>query len=92
VEHTQIFGDSIFHETKIPTVDMKVQVYSKFSKNKIWKIMKSPSSMTNGRFDTLKCRGKVQKMGVLYTPSKKSKPLQHARAFKKNSKKIPKTI
>jgi hypothetical protein len=28
---------SIFHETKIPTVDMKVQVYSKFKKNKIWK-------------------------------------------------------
>jgi hypothetical protein len=23
---------SIFHETKIPTVDMKVQVYSKFRK------------------------------------------------------------
>jgi hypothetical protein len=26
---------SLFHETKIPMVDMKVQVYSKFSKNKI---------------------------------------------------------
>jgi hypothetical protein len=26
---------SIFHETKIPTVDMKVQMYSKFRKNKI---------------------------------------------------------
>jgi hypothetical protein len=26
---------SIFHETKIPTIDMKVQVYSKFRKNKI---------------------------------------------------------
>jgi hypothetical protein len=28
---------SIFHRTKIPTVDMKVQLYSKFGKNKIWK-------------------------------------------------------
>jgi hypothetical protein len=26
---------SIFHETKIPTVDMKVQVNSKFRRNKI---------------------------------------------------------
>jgi hypothetical protein len=28
---------SIFHETKIPTVDMKVQVYSKFKKTKFEK-------------------------------------------------------
>jgi hypothetical protein len=57
-------------------------MYSKFRKNKIWKNMKSPSSMKNGRFDTPKCRGKVQKMGVLYThPPKKPSPLQHARAF-----------
>jgi hypothetical protein len=33
----EFFVISFFHETKIPTVDMKVQVYSKFSKNKIWK-------------------------------------------------------
>jgi hypothetical protein len=26
---------SIFHEKKIPMVDMKVQVYSKFRKNKV---------------------------------------------------------
>jgi hypothetical protein len=26
---------SIFHETKIPTVDIKVQIYSKFRKNKM---------------------------------------------------------
>jgi hypothetical protein len=49
---------SLFHETKIPMVDMKVQVYSRFSKNEIWKKMKSPSSMRNGRFYPLKCRGK----------------------------------
>jgi hypothetical protein len=42
---------------------MKVHVYSKFSKNKIWKKMKSPSSMRNGRFHPPKCTGKVQKIG-----------------------------
>jgi hypothetical protein len=31
---------------------MKVQVYSNFSKNKIWKKIKSPISMRNGRFNT----------------------------------------
>jgi hypothetical protein len=40
---------SLFHETKILTVDKKVQVHSNFSKN-IWKKTKSPSSMKNGRF------------------------------------------
>jgi hypothetical protein len=30
----EFFVISIFHETNIPTVDMKVQVYSKFWKNK----------------------------------------------------------
>jgi hypothetical protein len=63
---------SIFHETKIWTVDMKVQVYSKFRKNKISKKIKSPNSMKNGRFDTSKCRGKLEKMGVLCTHSPKS--------------------
>jgi hypothetical protein len=33
--------------------------------------MKSPSSMKNGRFNTSKCRGKLQKMGVLYIHSSK---------------------
>jgi hypothetical protein len=33
--------------------------------------MKSQSSMRNGRFHPPKCRGKVQKMGVLYTHSPK---------------------
>jgi hypothetical protein len=42
-----IFVIAFFHETKIPTMDMKVQVYSKFSKKKK---IKSPSSMENGRF------------------------------------------
>jgi hypothetical protein len=58
---------SLFYETKIPTVDMKVQVYSDFRKNKIWKKTKSSSSMRNGRFYTPKCGGKVHKIGVLYT-------------------------
>jgi hypothetical protein len=41
-------------------VDMRVMVYSYFSKKKRKKI-KSPSSMRNGRFHPSKCRGKVQK-------------------------------
>jgi hypothetical protein len=64
---------SIFHETKIPTVDIKVQVYSKFRKNKIWKKVKSPISTRNGRFNTSRCKGKLQKMEVLYTHSPKSR-------------------
>jgi hypothetical protein len=46
---------SILLETKITIVDMKVYVYSKFRKNKIWKKVKSPISMRNGRFYTSKC-------------------------------------
>jgi hypothetical protein len=57
---------------KIPTVDMKVQVWTKFSKKKLWKKEKSPFSMNFGRISTSKCRGKLQKMGVLYTHSLKS--------------------
>jgi hypothetical protein len=53
--------NSLLYETKISTIDMKVLVYSNFSKNKTWKKMKSPSSMRNGRFHPSKCRGKVQK-------------------------------
>jgi hypothetical protein len=63
---------SIFHETKIQTVDMKVQVYSKFRKIKISKKVKSPNSVRNGRFDTSKCRGQLEKMGVLCTHFPKS--------------------
>jgi hypothetical protein len=48
---------------------MKVQVYSKFKKNKIWKKVISPISMRNGRLNTSKCSDKLQKMGVLYTYS-----------------------
>jgi hypothetical protein len=33
--------------------------------------MKSPSSTKNGKFYSPKCRGKVQKMGVLYIHSSK---------------------
>jgi hypothetical protein len=51
---------------------MKVQVYSKFRKNKISKKVKSPNFMRNGRFDTSKCRGKLEKMGVLCTHSPQS--------------------
>jgi hypothetical protein len=89
-----IFSDPNSSWNKNPNsryeVDMKVQVYSKFRKNKIWKKVKSSISTRNGRLNTSKCRGKLQKMGVLYThppPPKKPKPLLHARASKKETKK-----
>jgi hypothetical protein len=62
-------------------------VYSKFNKNKISKKVKSPNSMRNGRFDTSKCRGKLEKMGVLCTHSPKS-PGLFPKLPKKNLKKI----
>jgi hypothetical protein len=38
--------------------------------------------MRNKRFNTSKCRGKLQKMGVLYThPLEKPRPLLHARGL-----------
>jgi hypothetical protein len=40
-------------------------------KLKIGKKMKSPSSMKNERFHLPKCRGKLQKMEVLYIHSPK---------------------
>jgi hypothetical protein len=33
--------------------------------------MRSPSFMRNGRFHPPKCRGRVQKMGAMYTHSPK---------------------
>jgi hypothetical protein len=53
--------NSLFYKTFISMVDMKILVYSNFSKNKFWEKMNSPSSMRNGRFHPSKCRGKVQK-------------------------------
>jgi hypothetical protein len=49
-------------------VDMKVLVYSNFSKF-FWRKMKSPRSKRNGRFHPSKYKGKVQKMLVLYIHS-----------------------
>jgi hypothetical protein len=65
---------ALFHETKISIVDMKVQVYSNF-RRKNSKIIKSPCSMRNERFYTPKCRGKVQRMEVLYMHPPKN-PMQ----------------
>jgi hypothetical protein len=45
---------------------------SKFRNFLFWKKVKSPLSMNFGRISTSKCRGKLQKMGVLYTHSPKS--------------------
>jgi hypothetical protein len=69
-------------------VDMKVLMYSNFSKKLLKEKMKSPSSMRNGRFHPSKCKGKVQKMGVVYTHSPKmSSPSPNIlRKLKKNSK------
>jgi hypothetical protein len=60
--YTRKFSEFTFHYTKISTVDMKVQMYSKFSK-RIWGNMISPSFMRNGKFHPSKSRGKVQKTG-----------------------------
>jgi hypothetical protein len=61
---------------------MKVQVNSKF-RNFLFcrKKAKSPLSMNFGRISTSKCRGKLQKMGLLYTHSPKS--LAHFPNFQK---------
>jgi hypothetical protein len=49
--------------------------------------MKSPSSMTNGRFHTPKCRGKFQKMGVLkHTPPRSPGPCYMQGPIKKYKK------
>ena len=82
----EFFVIALFHETKIPTVDMKVQVYSNLRKKKISK-KKSPSSMRNGRLNTSKYRGKLQKIGVLYIHSSKS-PSPFSKFPKKSSKKF----
>jgi hypothetical protein len=80
-----IFCDLIFYEIKIPMVNMKVLGYSNFSKKKIWKKNKSPSSMRNENFHLPKHRGMLQKMGVLYTHSPK-RPGPFSKLSKKNSK------
>jgi hypothetical protein len=65
---------------------MKVLGYSNLSKKKIWKKIKSPSSIRNGRFHPPKCWGKLQKKGVLYTHSPK-RPGPFLKLPKKNIKK-----
>jgi hypothetical protein len=50
---------------------MKVLGYSNFYPKRIWKKIKSPSSMRNEKIHPPKWRGMLQKMGVLYTHSPK---------------------
>jgi hypothetical protein len=64
----EFFVIALFLETKIPTEDMKVQVYSNLSKKKISKKRKSSCSMRIGRFNTSKYRGKLQKNGGVVHP------------------------
>jgi hypothetical protein len=56
-------------------------VWTKFSKTKSWKKVKSPLSMNFGRISTSKCRGKLQKWGCC-TPIL-SKALAHHPNFQK---------
>jgi hypothetical protein len=64
-------------------------VYSKFRKKKFEKseISNLRISMRIGIFNTSKCRGKLQKMGMLYTYSPKS-PGPFPKLPKKKFKKI----
>ena len=54
--------NSLFHETKIPIIDMKVLMFFIFLK-KIQK-KKPPNSKKIGRFHPSKCKDKVQKLGA----------------------------
>jgi hypothetical protein len=63
----EFFVISFFHETKIPMVDMKVLGYSNFSKNKIRKKIKSPSSTSVGHAS--------KNGGVVYPFSQKAWPI-----------------
>jgi hypothetical protein len=67
-------------------------MYSKFRKNKIPKKVKSPISMRNRRFNTSKCRGKLQKMGVLPILPKALAHILNFQKKKKKKKKIQKKI
>ena len=64
--------NSLFHEAKIPMVDMKVQVNSNFRIYFFLEKVQSPLSMNFERISTSKCSCKLQKMGVLYTHSPKN--------------------
>jgi hypothetical protein len=65
---------------------MKVHVWSKFWKKKIWKKVKSPLSMNFWRISTSKRRGTLQKMG--YCAPTPPPPLQEVQAQpEKNLKK-----
>jgi hypothetical protein len=60
---------------------MKVLVYFNFREKNIWKKMKSPSSMRNGRFHPSKYRGKVQNTGEETLKGPFSNPLIHTAHF-----------
>jgi hypothetical protein len=57
----RIFSEFTFSLDKIPMVDMKVLVWSNFSKKSFWNKMKSLNSMRNARFHCPKCRGQGSK-------------------------------
>jgi hypothetical protein len=91
----------IFHGTKIPIVDKKVHVWTKFRRKKIRKKVKSPLSMNFERISTSKCRGKLQKMGYCTpNPPQEAQALATCKGLKKiikkriqkNFKKIPQPV
>jgi hypothetical protein len=68
---------------------MKVHVWSKFRKNKIWKKVKSPLSMNFWRISTSKCRGTLQKMGYCaHTPARSPGPCYMQGPEKKTKKNV----
>jgi hypothetical protein len=74
---------ALFHETKIPMVDMKFQVYFKFSKNKIWKKLnlQAPGGMEDLTIPRIGAKFKKWRC-CIHTP-KEAQALAHERAFKK---------
>jgi hypothetical protein len=83
---------SIFHGTKIPKVDIKVQVYSKFKINEIWKNVKSPISMGNGNLTLPNLGASFKKWGcsipilpkaMAHSPNFKKKNSKNSKKFKK---------
>jgi hypothetical protein len=69
---------------------MKVQLYSKFSKNKIWKKLKFPSSMRNGRFHPPKYTFKKWECCTPILPKCQAHLHETKKKLKKNAKTINK--
>jgi hypothetical protein len=71
-------------------VDEEVQVYSKFSKNKIWKKVKSPNSMRSGRLTLPSVGGSLKEWVycALILPKCQEVPQNSKKKKSKKSKKF----